>query len=70
MGKNQDKIKAALDRIESGLETINTNEDWLTYLSFQSKFYNYSFRNTMLIYLQNPEATYVKGYKAWNQLGR
>lgn len=70
MGKNQDKIRAALDRIESGLETINTNEEWLAYLSFQSKFYNYSFRNTMLIYLQNPEATYVKGYKAWNQLGR
>lgn len=24
----------------------------------------------MLIYLQNPQASYVKGYKAWNQLGR
>ena len=24
----------------------------------------------MLIYSQNPEASYVKGYKAWNQLGR
>lgn len=70
MVKNQDKIKKALDRIESGLDTINTNEDWLSYLSFQSRFYNYSFGNTMLIYSQNPEATYVKGYKAWNQLGR
>ena len=24
----------------------------------------------MLIYLQNPEATFVKGFKAWNKLGR
>ena len=24
----------------------------------------------MLIFSQNPNATYVKGYKAWNQLGR
>lgn len=70
MNKNQEKIKAALDRIDSGLATINTDEDWLHYLVFQSQFYNYSFRNAMLIYMQNPEATFVKGYKAWNQLGR
>ena len=70
MNKNQDKIKAALDRIEDCLATINTNEDWLQYLCFQSRFYNYSFGNAMLIYSQNPEASYVKGYKAWNQLGR
>ena len=70
MSKNQDKIKTALERIEQGLATINTNEDWLKYLSFQSLFYNYSFGNAILIYMQNPNATYVKGYKAWNQLGR
>ena len=70
MNKNQEKIKAALDRIESSLAAINTNEDWLQYLCFQSKFYNYSFSNAMLIFSQNPEASYVKGYKAWNQLGR
>ena len=70
MNKNQEKIKAALDRIDDCLATINTNEDWLRYLSFQSLFYNYSFGNTMLIFAQNPQATYVKGYKAWNQLGR
>lgn len=70
MNKNQEKIKQALDRIEDCLATINTNEDWLKFLSFQSLFYNYSFGNAMLIYSQNPEASYVKGYKAWNQLGR
>lgn len=63
-------MQAALNRIEEGLATINTDEDWLNYLSFQSKFYNYSFRNAMLIYAQNPEASYVKGYRAWNELGR
>ena len=70
MNKNQEKIKAALERIEDCLDAINTNEDWLKYLCFQSKFYNYSFGNAMLIYSQNPEASYVKGYKAWNKLGR
>lgn len=70
MNKNQERIKQALERIDQGLATINTNEDWLKYLSFQSLFYNYSFGNAMLIYSQNPEATYVKGYKSWNKLGR
>ena len=70
MSKNQEKIKAALDRIDNAVESINTDKDWLNYLCFQSKFYNYSYGNTILIYSQNPEATYVRGYKAWNQLGR
>lgn len=67
---NADKIKAALNRIEEGLATINTDEDWLAYLRFQSLFYQYSFGNTIMIFLQNPKATYVMGYKAWNKLGR
>ena len=70
MSKNQEKIKAALNRIEDSLQAINTDEDWLRFLCFQAQFYNYSFGNAMLIFSQNPNATYVKGYKAWNQLGR
>ena len=70
MSKNQEKIKAALERIEDSLQAINTDEDWLRFLCFQAQFYNYSFGNAMLIFSQNPNATYVKGYKAWNKLGR
>lgn len=70
MGKNQEKIEAALARIDEGMERISTDKDWMGFLAFQSQFYSYSFRNAMLIYHQKPEATFVKGYKAWNQLGR
>ena len=70
MNKNQEKIKTALERIDQSLAAINTDEDWLNFLCFQSRFYNYSFSNAMLIFSQNPEASYVKGFKAWNQLGR
>ena len=70
MSKNQEKIKAALNRIEDSLQAINTDKDWINFLFFQAQFYNYSFGNAMLIFSQNPNATYVKGYKAWNQLGR
>lgn len=65
-----DKIKAALDTVEQGLATINSNEDWIRYLSFQSRFYQYSYNNTILIMMQRPDATYVKGFRAWNQMGR
>lgn len=67
---NQEKIKAAFEQIEKGIAAINTDNDWLQFLAFQSKFYNYSVGNTMLIYRQNPNASFVKGYRAWNELGR
>lgn len=66
----QEKIKAAFEQIEEGLAAINTDKDWLQFLGFQSRFYSYSIGNTMLIYKQNPDASFVKGYRAWNDLGR
>ena len=66
----QDKIKEAITMVEEGLVSIATDSEWLNFLRFQSLFYQYSYSNTILIYLQNPEATFVKGYKAWNKLGR
>ncbi len=66
----QEKIGAAFEQIEEGIAAINMDKDWLQFLGFQSKFYNYSVGNTMLIYQQNPQASFVKGYRAWNELGR
>lgn len=66
----QEKIKAAFEQIEKGIAAIDTDTDWLQFLAFQSKFYNYSVGNTMLIYRQNPDASFVKGYRAWNDLAR
>ena len=66
----QDKIKEAISLVEEGLQSITSEREWLNFLKFQSLFYQYSYSNTILIYLQNPEATFVKGYKAWNKLGR
>ena len=70
MAKNQEKIGEALKRIEAVLQNIQSDKDWIQFLTFQSRFYRYSAKNTLLIFSQNPEATYVKGYRAWNDLGR
>ena len=49
---NYEKIKEALARIDSGLATNNSDEDWIAFLRFQSRFYQYSFGNAMLIFMQ------------------
>ncbi len=38
-------------------------------LKFGSRMYQYSVRNNMLIYSQNPNATYVQSFKAWKDMG-
>ena len=67
---NQDKIKSALESIENGLAAINTDKDWIRYLTFCSSFYNYSYNNIILIMMQRPDATYVAGYTAWRKMNR
>lgn len=38
-------------------------------LEFGEKFHNYSIKNQMLIYAQNPYAQYVASFNKWNELG-
>lgn len=38
-------------------------------LEFGSRFYQYSLKNKMLIFKQNPNASYVQSYQAWEKLG-
>ncbi len=39
------------------------------YLAFTARFRHYSAHNQMLIFMQCPEATYVAGYKTWQEMG-
>ena len=46
------------------------SDELVRYLDVMSRFPRYSFRNVILIQIQNPEATRVMGYQSWKQLGR
>ena len=59
-----------LEELSAGITELTTSEKWSQYLDVQSKFYAYSPNNVMLIMLQNPYATRVAGYHAWQELGR
>ncbi|MBP3544479.1 MAG: hypothetical protein J6J86_09650 [Lachnospiraceae bacterium] len=55
---------------KDGLGLIHDEESYKAYLDFASKIPNYSFRNTMMIYSQNPDAKYVaSSYKMVTSFG-
>lgn len=57
--------------IEDSIEVIRTNNvTFKNYLKSSALFHNYSFRNTILILSQNPNATEVSGYQSWLKLGK
>lgn len=58
------QIKDLLKRAEDSTKDIFESGRYREYLSTMSKFHNYSFRNTFLIYLQKPDASAVAGYVA------
>lgn len=70
------KSEEALKQTEQGIDELicaleqGKSETLLQYLDFQARFHAYSFRNCMLIAIQNPDATFVAGFHRWRELGR
>lgn len=67
MGNRSEKVKEAAELLEQGVADIFYSGKMAEYLTVMSRFHSYSARNCMLILMQNPEATHVAGYKAWQQ---
>lgn len=63
------QIDDALDRLSGQLAEGHTDE-YLALLKYWSGFHSYSLGNTILIWLQRPEASVVAGYQAWKARGR
>ncbi|PZD70611.1 hypothetical protein C1752_10461 [Acaryochloris thomasi RCC1774] len=66
----EQKQTEALAKLEAGIAALATSGDWQEYLSFQSRFNQYSFRNIVMIREQMPEASRVAGYRVWQKMGR
>ena len=63
--KPAEKLKEITDRLEQGITELFDSERYKEYLKVMSKFHNYSFRNTVLIAMQKPDASLVAGFSAW-----
>lgn len=65
------KNKVNYAKLLEGVQNVIKRGDYPKFLKMVNKIKNnYSFRNTMLVYVQNPNATIVKGFCDWNKLGR
>ena len=68
---NRERLQEITAGIEQGIKELFESEKYMRYLSVMSKFHRYSVNNTMLIYMQRPDATLVAGYNKWkNQFER
>ena len=68
-------FKQQMDELKGNIEEkiqnfMSDSEELKKFISFRRQhFYSYSLNNTLLIYRQMPEATFVTGYKKWQELG-
>lgn len=63
--------KISYSKLLEGVEEVIARGDYPKFLKMIKKIRNdYSFRNMLLVYSQNPNATHVKGFCDWNKLGR
>lgn len=68
---NRERLQQITAGIEQGIQELFESEKYMRYLSVMSRFHRYSVNNTMLIYMQKPDATLVAGYNKWkNQFER
>jgi len=60
-------IEQWIDDLVAGVDDAQASEEFQEWLDVQSRFYDYSYRNTLLIKQQYPGATRVAGYRTWQE---
>lgn len=61
------KLDGYIEELSTAVDAAANSEAIKNFLAFNAKFHGYSFYNTMLIYIQNPKATKVAGFKQWEE---
>lgn len=63
--------KVSYQKLLEGVKDVINRGDYPEFLKAIKKLRNdYSFRNTLLVFSQNPRSTFVKGFVDWNKFGR
>jgi hypothetical protein len=58
-------IEAWIDDLVDDVDEAQASDEFQEWLDVQSRFHDYSYRNSLLIKLQRPDATKVAGYNSW-----
>ena len=68
---SQRRADQASARLAAGFDGIREDPAVLAgYLGFCARFTDYSARNRLLVYLQNPHAKFCMGFRSWRKHGR
>ena len=65
-----DAVRAAVEQFKTQVETFRDSDRYRTFLDAVATFHAYSPNNAWLIATRCPDASYVKGFKAWLAVGR
>lgn len=63
------KIENFIKQLADAVQGETTTGQVAEYLAFSKRFRKYSFNNTLLIFIQKPNASYVAGFNAWKKMG-
>lgn len=65
--KYEERTKELTAKLEEQLTKFANQEDFKRYLHFMANMRQYSIDNQILIFMQDPKATYVAGFQAWKK---
>ncbi|MDO5650167.1 MAG: ArdC-like ssDNA-binding domain-containing protein, partial [Gallicola sp.] len=68
--KKDIKLQEVEELLNTGLNNLYQEDNFKKYLKALSYFHQYSMSNSILISMQNPNATAVAGYTTWQKLKR
>ena len=61
----REQVKQLTEQLEKGIKDLYTSDKYKEVLLCMSKFHHYSYRNVLLIKLQDPNASRVAGFNTW-----
>jgi antirestriction protein ArdC len=63
-------IRGTIEQLANETDAARQSELFRKYLKTSAAFWDYSWHNSMLIWKQRPEASYVAGFNTWLKCGR
>ena len=72
MASEKEAKEELYERLKNGISNVLKEENFRNWLNTSGSYFThyYSLNNALLIFAQNPNATYVKGYEQWKDFGR
>ncbi len=64
------RIDDHVDALAKAVDDVRASESFKRFLDVQAKFHRYSWHNTMMIFMQKPDASQVAGFNTWKKIGR